>query len=302
MRRSSGRRSSRRRSSRKRGQAGFTLVEIMIALIILAVLTVLSTQAMQRALRTQSKIRAQTDLVSRVRASLRIIERDVNLAFHHRDLTYEMLVTLEEDKKKSKKTTPKTTTPGTPAPPPPAPGTTADAESKLPEPPPQLTNFIGDGTSLHLTTTNHLRTMRDAQESDQNEVGYFLRACRGRINKDKSSSCLWRRTTPYIDDDVTDGGGESVLLENIEKFELQYFGPNSDDWVVSWRSDDKGTDETKDVFPYAVRVLLSANDGKVKPRKVSMTMVATIRFPNNKPPATENPEGTDPAPTGGSGK
>ena len=70
---------------------GFTLLEVILALTILSTLTLLSTQAISRALKARGKIQQEVDDVSALRDSMRMIRADINLAFHHRDFEQETL-------------------------------------------------------------------------------------------------------------------------------------------------------------------------------------------------------------------
>jgi len=61
---------------------GFTLLELLLSLTILSALVALTSQSIQQALFSKAKIQLQLDEMSAVRDTLKIIERDVNLAFH----------------------------------------------------------------------------------------------------------------------------------------------------------------------------------------------------------------------------
>src|SRR5262249_31609314 len=89
-----------------------------------------------------------------------------------------------------------------------------------------------------------------------------------------------------IDDDLTKGGEDTVLLENVEKFELRYLGPKHEkEWVDTWLTNERGDATTKGVFPYAVEVTIEVLDNnKEKDKPLRMTMVAAISNPNNRPP------------------
>lgn len=275
-------------------QLGMTLIEVMIATAILAVIAVYTAQTVQRAVKSKVKAERDMDRISSVRDSLKIIERDINLAFHYRDMNIELYNLAEKERlarlKKSTGQGAKTDTSGgkdpsggtpgsaTPTtPPPPTAKTFKPKEQKL------LTQFIGTENRLDFTSLNYTRIRQDDPSSDQQEVGYFLRNCRSRYDKKKSSSCLWRRVDSILDDDVTKGGTEAVLLENIVRFELRYIGPGREtDWVDVWKSDKGGDASSKDNFPYAVELTLETHDkGDPNDKPMSMTIVAAIRFPNN---------------------
>jgi hypothetical protein len=90
-----------------------------------------------------------------------------------------------------------------------------------------------------------------------------------------------------IDDDLTKGGQETVLLENVEKFELRYLGPGKEkEWVPQWISTERGDALTKGKFPFAVEITIEVQDksSNSKDKPLRMTIVAAIRNPNNPPP------------------
>jgi prepilin-type N-terminal cleavage/methylation domain-containing protein len=285
---------------RARSDSGFTLIEMMIAISILAVLSILTAQSIQSAIHNRSKIQKDIERESQVRDALRVIQRDIANAFHHHDLTYEMLKQIDADNAKAAQQPqqPQPSGPGpipnpNPAPPPPQP---AGAPTKERVPPKQLTKFIGTSDSLNFTTLSHVRTTRDAQESDQAEVGYFLKNCRSRGNSKHVSQCLWRRESPLIDDDVTEGGAEIVLLENIQEFRVRYFGPEREEWIEQWKSDESGDAISKGKFPYAVDVSITVLNKEDKTDKaVTMSTLTDIQFPNNtaekKNENEQNPQG-----------
>ena len=75
----------------KKSSKGFTLLEVILAITILSTLSLLSSQAISRALKARGKIQQEVDDVSALRDSMRMIRTDINLAFHHRDFEQETL-------------------------------------------------------------------------------------------------------------------------------------------------------------------------------------------------------------------
>ena len=69
----------------------FSLLEVILAITILSTLSLISTQAISRALKARTKIQSEVDDVSSLRDSMRLIKTDINLAFHHRDFEKEIL-------------------------------------------------------------------------------------------------------------------------------------------------------------------------------------------------------------------
>jgi general secretion pathway protein J len=98
------------------------------------------------------------------------------------------------------------------------------------------TAFVGKNSApfdrLDFTAFAHLRTDRDAHESDQAEVGYFAR-------KDPEASDkmdLVRREQTPIDIEPTKGGLVDVIAEDIETFDLRYLDPKTAMWGETWDS------------------------------------------------------------------
>jgi prepilin-type N-terminal cleavage/methylation domain-containing protein len=258
-------------------QKGFTLIEMLITVAILGTMTVLATQSIQQAIKSKGKIQAQIDDISRMRDALRLIEADINEAFHYRDVEKEITDLVN-------KTTP--ATPGTPGPR--TPTQPAFANPQQYTPPPEVvrvdpvTQFVGNGESINFVTMNNARMIRNLKQADFIEVGYALKDCKSLGGNQGSSKCLWRRTTSWVDDDVTKGGDEVVLLENVSEFKLRYIGKGKDDWVGDWRTDAGGDTVTKNHFPSAVEVSLTVEKKEGgKSKKYSMQIVAQVRFANN---------------------
>lgn len=247
---------------------GFTLLEVIIAVMILAFLSVFTMNAIQRAAKDKAKTQKEIDKRAMVRDALKVMERDINLAFHWRDVDVDLYnrASKVRDEMISKGAPPKEPTP------------------KKPERKPS-TQFIGEPQSIDLTTLSNVRLTADSPISSQSEVGYKLKSCRRRSNQEQSSNCLWRRVSNYIhDDDITRNGEETVLLENVTEFSLRYLGPDKDgEWQDTWISNERGDDSTKGKFPYAVEITIEVKDPtpEAKDKTLRMTAVASIRNPNN---------------------
>lgn len=259
----------------KKNNLGFTLIELMITMAILATLTMMTAQSISQAIRAKIKLQDQIDDVSRMRDSIRLMERDINLAYHFRDIEKE----LEQILKKKNGTTQGALPPGWP--PPEQQEQDLANRREVPRRDPE-THFVGNGESFNLVTMNNARTVRNTQQADFIEVGYSLRDCKSLQDEKGSSKCLWRRSTPYVDLDVTKGGDEVVLLEHVSEFKLRYIGKGKQDWSSDWRTDAQGDGATKGKFPQAVEISLTVEKKeKGKSKKYSMQVIAPIHFPNN---------------------
>jgi len=98
----------------------------------------------------------------------------------------------------------------------------------------RTTAFIGQSSSnydrLDFAAFAHRRIDRDAKESDQAEIGYFV--VRDPDNTDKYD--LVRREQTPIDIDPKRGGIVNVLAENVQEFHIRYLDPTTGLWVEQW--------------------------------------------------------------------
>jgi len=271
-----------------KARRGFTLIEVMITITILGTLTILAAQAISQAIKSKVKLQDQIDDVSRMRDAIRLMERDINLAFHYRDVESELYV-LENSKTANANPTTAAAATATAST---ANGITFGSPGINPKDPTfptgevirvsPITQFIGAIDSVSFVTMNSARMVRNVHQGDFIEVGYSLKDCRSLKEGGSNSKCLWRRSSPYVDLDVTKGGEDQVLLENITEFKLRYFGKGKPDWVTEWRTDDGGDSATKGKFPQAVEIsVTSEKKDKGKTKKYSMQVVVPIHFPNN---------------------
>ncbi|MCK6598032.1 MAG: prepilin-type N-terminal cleavage/methylation domain-containing protein [Bdellovibrionaceae bacterium] len=282
---------------------GFTLIEVLISIAIMSTLGLLAAQAIRQAISQKKIIQEMVNETSRLRDAMKILERDINLAYHHRDWEKEVIDLAKKNKKSTSSTTQmqqitQYDSSGLPV-------TSLEeatiVEAKRQDP---VTQFIGKENEVHFVTKNTGRIVKDQAQADFVEVGYALKDCRSADGKTESK-CLYRRTSPWVDKDVTKGGTEVLLMENITEFNLRYMGKGKQDWVKDWRSDQGGDGATKDNFPWSVEVSVTAQKkvDKTEGKKYSMQLIIPIHFPNNKEdfgaiesPTTSNTT-TQPTPT-----
>lgn len=175
-----------------RKQSGFTLAEVMIALSILALIGTLTYGVFNRTLSAREQAARITDHYHMVRQAMLRMTREISMAF----------ITPYRDC----------------------------------EDPRTDTLFVGDrrGSShrLDFTSFGHYKTRADANESDQNEVSYFV----DRDPDDNKVKALIRRYSPRIDDEPDEGGVQQVLARNVEGLELEFYDEQDDRWVDEWDS------------------------------------------------------------------
>lgn len=200
------------RSSRRR-QAGMTLVEAMVSVAILAIVSVMVFGGFSQTMRNKSRIEAQGDRAHVIRVAMERMCREMQSAFVSLDVNLS-----------SQLASMRTVFHG---------------------------RHQGRGSRLDFTSFSHRRLYRDAHESDQNELGYFLSEHRDDETRE-THRVLVRRESRRIDDDPEEGGQQMILVEDVREFELMYFDPISLQWVDGW--DTAGTETNR--LPAQVRIRL----------------------------------------------
>ncbi len=120
------------------------------------------------------------------------------------------------------------------------------------------TAFIGTDAGsedrLDFTSFSHRRLYRDARESDQNEISYFV----AEHPEKRGERVLARREQNRIDEDPRRGGKSQILIEGVQEFNLEYFDPLLSEWVSTWATDDPFAQANR--LPTQVRVRITVDD------------------------------------------
>ncbi len=290
-------------------QKAFTLLELLIAISLMSILSITTTQMLRKSTVQTKRITAGIDNINQLRASMNIIKKDIGKAINFRDLNLFLYTEAQKERVKrydanvkkkieeyNKKENPRPFV------------TVATLTEELkksmniqPRPSPIApiketiyTHFIADNEKAYFTSSSGVRFRSADKISDLVEIGYFIRTCKSRKYKDQESKCLWRSVSYNLDEDVTKGGKESVLIENIEKAEFKYLSFQDEDisketadWVESWDSRNKSDQRTGNNFPAAVSLFLEIKipdkKNKKKFKKEYLTGVFQTDFANNNP-------------------
>lgn len=267
---------------------GFTLIELVIALMLLTFLSIFTAQSINRALKDKTRLQGDIDRSARLRGTLSVMERDLNLALNHRDLGIQLhnrAISLKPSVAGSGSGS--ASYPQGQQPPIGGSGQVAIGASNPANQHPQmqpkkevlLTQFVGEAEKLNFATASMVRLEKDSPMGNVGEVGYILKTCNSRFDPSKSSKCLWRRTSPIIDTDPLLGGTETPLLEDVKELKFRYLGHfKPEEWQDSWTSSNDGPPEMKGHLPSAVEITLEIQD---KQKTLRMTVVAAIHNPNN---------------------
>jgi len=120
---------------------------------------------------------------------------------------------------------------------------------------------------IDFTSFSHRRLFRNARESDQNEISYFVTE----HPDDSDTQVLARREQNRIDDDPRRGGKSQILVENVEEFNVEYYDPLLSEWVETWDTEDVLAQPNR--LPTQVRIRL----GVTHPRRRGETQVFGTR-------------------------
>ena len=112
----------------------------------------------------------------------------------------------------------------------------------------------GNEDRIDFTSFSHRRLYRNARESDQNEISYFVTE----HPDDPDVKVLARREQNRIDDDPRRGGKSLILVENVEEFNIEYFDPLLSEWMQTW--DTVETLSQPNRLPTQVRIRLGVTD------------------------------------------
>jgi general secretion pathway protein J len=116
------------------------------------------------------------------------------------------------------------------------------------------------GDSVTFSSFGHLRIRRDANESDQAIIQYFLAP----DPEDSERTHLYRRETKRLTGDLPEDlrrfAPAYVLCEDVDSLEFEFWDPTREEWIDEWRT--TVAEGQPDRLPPRVRIKLGIkNDG-----------------------------------------
>lgn len=196
----------------RRARIGVTLIEVMVALSIFSIIGTMVYSAFSTTARHKQRVEADLDRHQIVAAALERIARELSMAYVSAQRNPNAsLVTME-------------------------------------------TAFHGrdhgERDRIDFTSFSHQRLYRDAHESDQNEISYFIT----RHPEDQHRTVLARREQNRPDQDAERGGDVEILLEDVTAFDVEYLEPGSYRWVREW--DARSAGDHLNVLPEQVKIVI----------------------------------------------
>lgn len=203
-------------SRRGTRQRGLTLVEVLVAIAIFAIVAVVVFGGFNQTMINKRVVEEEADRTHVIRVSLERMVRELSMAY----------VSVQVNINPSLQT--------------------------------MNTCFIGGrggrGHRIDFTSFSHRRLYRDAHESDQNELSYFVTT----DPEDSSKLVLARREQNRIDDDPQTGGTVQVMVRDVVEFDAEYLDPLSGEWIEEW--DTRDLTHQPNRLPIQVKLSLTVRD------------------------------------------
>jgi prepilin-type N-terminal cleavage/methylation domain-containing protein len=207
--------------------AGFTLVEVLIAVAILASLTALMWASIANMFSTRDAIEKRTDRYHQVRVTMNRMAKEIASAyvagpeFGGEEIPGEETFGVGADGEQSEE----------------------EAMMAAQGQEPSQFGMIGRDDELHFTGFSHVRTMPREKASQHAEIGYFIRSERN--EEGDLVDMLMRREDVSADDDLTKGGVIYKMLPEVESIEFEFWDPGKVElgtfeeiaqgrWVKEW--------------------------------------------------------------------
>jgi general secretion pathway protein J len=203
-----------------RARSGMSLIEVMVAMTIFAVVASLLYSGFQQTARVKERVEASLDREHEIRSGIERMAQELATAYtsNQRNIN-EALRTM-------------------------------------------MTGFVakqeGSNTKLYFSSFSHRRLYRNAHESDQNELAYFVTA----DPDDQTKDVLARREQRRVDEDLEKGGQIQVLIENVREFEVQFFDPLTKEWSTTWDTTQAGSQPNRLPLQAQIHVTVPNLTGK----------------------------------------
>jgi general secretion pathway protein J len=175
-------------------KSGFTLVEVIIAISILSMITVLVWGSFARTFDTREFVLNAQERFHTVRVALERMSSELSMAFVYDCREMETMTGEQRHRTLFK----------------------VDQE--------------GDVDRLTFSSFSHLRMFRDVHESDQNIITYYGE----NDPDDSSITNLMRREKFRIDGEPEEGGQELLLCPDIVSLSFELWNQEKEDWTDDW--------------------------------------------------------------------
>jgi general secretion pathway protein J len=199
-----------------RAREGMTLIEVMVALVIISMLGITLYVGFVQSAENKDQLELDSNYYRRAQLAVDRMQRELSMAY---------------------------------------------VSIQVPDNPALVTMrtcFIGTDRAerdrVDFTSFSHQRLYRDAKESDQNELSYFV----ARHPDDGTRLVLARREQNRPDDRPESGGRVQILLDDVRSLELEYLDPMDNEWSTTWDTTQASAQPNR--LPMQVRIVLTVPD------------------------------------------
>jgi len=260
---------SSRSPSRQLSQAGFTLIEVMIAMVLLVIISISIYQATTQTYALRDKLMHEGEFFNGIRLSMGILERDFSML-------YSPVLMKPEDKRTN---------------PPPADAQDLQAIIEADQGVQQQfwgavvdktgirpSKFVGTDNKLSFISASHVRIYKNAAESEFAKVTYELQNDRSGLPSAELGQVLVKTSNPNaFDEDDSPGNADKAklkrvypLLPGVKSLKYRYYRKDKDQWGTSWDSDSA---DTKNIYPDMIECTIEV----VGPSRLMFTGVYKFR-------------------------
>jgi len=189
------------KANRHSPEAGFTLIEIMVAVAIMVIISLLLWQSTAVIMTAKMRYEVEDIRFQEALMALTRISDDLSMAYLYQSQEHLGVSGIGE---------------------------------KL-----ALIQFIGKGggeqDTLNFSSLSNLHYIKDRKESEQAEVSYFLRQTESE-DEEHTGFDLVKRVQSPPDNEPEEGGVQYVVLENVKGLKFQYYDRDREEWRREWDS------------------------------------------------------------------
>ncbi|MBM4381468.1 MAG: prepilin-type N-terminal cleavage/methylation domain-containing protein [Deltaproteobacteria bacterium] len=173
---------------------GFTLMEVMVAVAITALMGTLTLNAFTTAIKAREMVEAEAERHRMVRASMARMVREVGAAF----------VSDRYDSRRFRD------------------------QAERP------TNFVGEKEKLSFTSLAHQRLYADAKESDQVVLEYAVETSPDTAARGRKDMVRRANPNLFGEERMDRGGTKDILVEGVKRVEFAYWDSDKKEWDDEW--------------------------------------------------------------------
>jgi general secretion pathway protein J len=202
-------------------QAGFTLVEIMVAVVILAVISMLLWQSSSVTMNAKERYEIEDIRFHEIQSALARMSDDLSMAVHYQSKDHL--------------------------------GSHGGGEFL------REVRFVGksDGGrgELHFVSLSNVRYIVGSGQIDQTEISYYLKEGEG--DDGEAQMNLMRRHQSPPDKSYNEGGREYVVVEDVNELQFKFYDMRKKDWRTNW---DSSSIDFNKKMPLAVEIAIVIKD------------------------------------------